>query len=86
MIVAGLVQGVAFRAACRRAAQTHGVAGWVRNRPDGTVEAVFEGPADRVERLVAWSRRGPSRAIVNQVTVVDEEPEGLVGFTIAPTG
>jgi len=86
VIVAGLVQGVAFRATCQRTAETHGVAGWVRNRLDGTVEAVFEGPAERVERLVAWSRRGPSRAIVHRVTVVDEEPEGLVGFMIAPTG
>lgn len=86
VVVGGLVQGVAYRAACQRAAQAHGVAGWVRNRLDGTVEAVFEGPPDQVERLVAWCRRGPSRAIVTRVTVTDEEPEGLTGFTIAPTG
>lgn len=86
VIVTGLVQGVFFRDSCRREAAAHGVAGWVRNRPDGTVEAVFEGPAEPVERLVAWSRRGPSRAVVTGVTVVAEPPEGLAGFEIAPTG
>lgn len=85
MIVAGLVQGVTFRDSCRLAAARHAVAGWVRNRPDGTVEAVFEGPAAAVEELVAWSRRGPSRAIVTTVTVVEEPPEGLAGFLVAPT-
>jgi len=81
-----LVQGVFYRDTCRRQAAQHGVAGWVRNRPDGTVEAVFEGSAEAVERMVAWSRRGPSRAVVSGVTVVEEEPEGLTGFTIVPTG
>jgi acylphosphatase len=82
VIVSGLVQGVFYRDTCRREAATQGVAGWVRNRRDGTVEAVFEGPADRVERLVAWARRGPSRAIVSDITVADEPPEGLSGFAV----
>lgn len=82
VVVAGLVQGVFFRDTCRRVAQQHGVAGWVRNRPDGTVEAVFEGAADRVGRLVEWARRGPSRAIVSHITVDDQPPEGLSGFAI----
>jgi len=82
VIVSGLVQGVFFRDTCRRMAQQHGVAGWVRNRPDGTVEAVFEGPDDRVDRLVQWARRGPSRAIVSHITVAGEPPEGLSGFAI----
>jgi acylphosphatase len=82
VIVSGLVQGVFFRDTCRRAATEHMVAGWVRNLPDGTVEAVFEGAADRVERMVSWARRGPSRAVVHQVAVHDEEPEGLTGFAI----
>lgn len=85
VMVSGLVQGVFFRDSCRRTAAAQGVAGWVRNRPDGAVEAVFEGPAEQVERVVNWARRGPSLAIVNHVAVQDEEPEGLAGFTIAPT-
>jgi acylphosphatase len=82
VVVSGLVQGVFFRDTCRRQAATAGVAGWVRNRPDGTVEAVFEGPADRVERMVDWARRGPSRAIVSDITIREERPEGLAGFAI----
>jgi len=82
VLVAGLVQGVAFRDTCRRAALENRVTGWVRNLPDGTVEAVFEGEPDGVERMVAWARRGPTRAVVEGVTVVDEEPEGLTSFRI----
>jgi acylphosphatase len=82
VVVSGLVQGVFFRDSCRREAAAAQVAGWVRNRPDGTVEAVFEGPAERVDRLVDWARRGPSRAIVSQITVSEEPPEGLPGFAI----
>jgi acylphosphatase len=82
VVVHGLVQGVYFREETRRTAVRHGVAGWVRNRLDGTVEAVFEGAEEDVERLVAFVRRGPSGARVNQVDVDDEEPEGLSGFTV----
>jgi acylphosphatase len=58
------------------------VAGWARNTPDGTVEAVFEGEPDAVEELVEFCRRGPSRAQVASVEVIEEEPEGLQGFQV----
>ncbi|MDA1360059.1 acylphosphatase [Glycomyces luteolus] len=82
VIVEGRVQGVFFRAECRREAQSLGLAGWVRNRADGTVEAVFEGTAEQVEAIIAWAGHGPPTAVVEGVEVVAEEPEGLVGFTI----
>jgi acylphosphatase len=82
VIVRGLVQGVFFRDSTRRLAQRHGVAGWVANRADGAVEAVFEGEADAVERLVAFSREGPRGAQVQSIDVSDEEPEGLSGFSV----
>jgi acylphosphatase len=85
VVVSGDVQGVFFRDTCRRTAMEHGVAGWVRNRPDGTVEAVFEGEPGQVEKLVAWAHEGPPTAIVDDVAVHDEEPEGLRGFEILPT-
>jgi acylphosphatase len=59
-----------------------GVAGWVRNRPDGAVEAVFEGDPEAVDQLVEFCRRGPSRAEVTSAEVVEEEPEGLSGFEV----
>jgi acylphosphatase len=82
VIVRGLVQGVFFRDSIRRLAQQHGVSGWVANRADGAVEAVFEGEADAVERLVAFSRKGPRGAAVESVEVIEEEPEGLSGFAV----
>jgi acylphosphatase len=82
VIVRGLVQGVFFRDSARRLAQRHGVSGWVANRADGAVEAVFEGEADAVERLVAFSRKGPRGAEVKSVEVTEEEPEGLSGFAV----
>ncbi len=82
MVVRGLVQGVFFRDSTRRQARRHGVAGWVSNRADGAVEAVFEGEADAVERLVAFSREGPRGAQVESVEVTEEEPEGLSGFGV----
>jgi acylphosphatase len=82
VIVRGLVQGVFFRDTTRRLAQRHGVSGWVANRDDGAVEAVFEGEADAVERLVAFSRKGPRGAQVDSVDVVEEEPTGLSGFAV----
>lgn len=83
VVISGRVQGVFFRDTCQRIAAEAGVAGWVRNRPDGAVEAVFEGPADRVERMVSWAHRGPSRAQVEHVNVHEEAPQGLSTFTIA---
>jgi acylphosphatase len=82
VIVRGVVQGVFFRDSTRRLAQRHGVSGWVANRADGAVEAVFEGEADAVERLVAVSRTGPRGAQVESVEVTEEEPEGLSGFAV----
>jgi acylphosphatase len=82
VVIAGLVQGVFFRDSTRRLARQHGVSGWVANRADENVEAVFEGEADAVERLVSFSREGPRGARVDSVQVVEEEPEGLDGFAI----
>jgi acylphosphatase len=76
------VQGVFFREETRRRASSLGVAGWVRNRPDGTVEAVFEGEPEAVEGMVAFSHEGPRGARVDRVEVAEEEPESIVGFEI----
>jgi acylphosphatase len=81
-VISGRVQGVFFRDTVRRHADAAGVAGWVRNTPDGTVEAVFEGGPGAVEEMVEFSRHGPSRAEVSSVEVVEEEPEGLSGFEV----
>jgi acylphosphatase len=80
--VHGLVQGVSFRDTTRRRALAAGCAGWVRNNPDGTVEAVLEGEQDAVERLVAFCEKGPRGARVDGVDVLAEEPEGLSGFEV----
>ena len=78
----GRVQGVFFRDSTRREAARHGVAGWARNCPDGTVEAVFEGLPDAVEAMVAFVRSGPGHASVSELDVSHEEPEGLSGFDV----
>ena len=82
VVVRGYVQGVFFRDSCRREAGTRGVAGWVTNRPDGAVEAVFEGPDEAVERLVDFCRRGPRGARVDRTEILDEEPRGIAGFSV----
>jgi acylphosphatase len=82
VVVHGLVQGVFFRDTTRRQAVQRGVAGWVRNNPDGSVEAVFEGEDEAVERLVELCREGPRGAHVESVDVLREEPEGLSGFEV----
>jgi acylphosphatase len=81
-VVSGRVQGVFFRDTARRRAESADVVGWIGNRPDGAVEAVFEGAPDQVEEMVEFCRHGPSRAEVANVEVIDEEPEGLTGFEI----
>jgi acylphosphatase len=81
--ISGRVQGVFFRHRAAEEARAAGCAGWVRNLPDGRVEAVFEGPREAVDRLVAWCRRGPEGARVADVHVQAEEPEGLERFEIA---
>jgi acylphosphatase len=82
VIVQGRVQGVFFRDTTRRRAAEAGVSGWVTNRGDGAVEAVFEGDADAVERLVRFASEGPRGAAVEEAEVSEEEPEGLSGFEI----
>jgi acylphosphatase len=82
VLVSGRVQGVYYRDTCRRVATGAGVGGWVRNLADGRVEAVFEGPAEAVEQLVAWTRDGPAEASVTGVEVHEETPEGLAVFAV----
>jgi acylphosphatase len=82
VVVRGRVQGVFFRAETRNRAASLGLSGWVRNNPDGSVEAVFEGDRERVESMVEWSRRGPGHAKVEDVDLTWENPEGLDGFDV----
>jgi acylphosphatase len=83
VLVSGSVQGVFFRSTCAARAERAGLSGYVRNRPDGRVEAAFEGSPWAVRALVAWCSRGPSAARVEAVEVVDEAPSGERGFRIA---
>lgn len=82
VLVRGHVQGVCFRDSCRQVAQSSGVVGWVRNTADMEVEAVFEGPADAVDEIVDWCRRGPVGARVTEVLVTSEPPAGESRFEI----
>ena len=82
VVVRGRVQGVFFRDATRDRAQKEGVAGWVTNREDGAVEAVFEGDAEAVEVMVRFVQDGPPRADVADLDVIEEEAEGLEGFSV----
>lgn len=81
-VIHGFVQGVFFRDSTRRLAERHGVAGWARNNRDGTVEAVFEGELEAVERLLTYVQEGPRGAEVSRVETFEEEPEGLSGFQL----
>ncbi len=83
VVVHGRVQGVFFRDTTRRVADSHRVAGWVRNTRQGTLEAVFEGDPDAVESLVRFAHEGPRGAEVRRVEVTEEEPEGLTGFRVS---
>jgi len=76
VLISGMVQGVNFRAYTRAAARQTGVTGWVRNLPDGRVEAVFEGEPDKVNQMVGWCRKGPSYSRVADVDVHEETPTG----------
>jgi acylphosphatase len=82
VVVQGRVQGVFFRNSCRRQASTQGVNGWVRNRSDGAVEAVFEGEPPDVDAMIEWMREGPPTAQVQDVSVYDEQPEDVAGFRV----
>ena len=81
-MVSGRVQGVFYRDSCQQMAGRLEVRGWVRNRDDGAVEAVFEGDADAVDRMIDWCRVGPSRALVTGVRVTAEEPTGERSFRV----
>ena len=81
-VVSGRVQGVFFRESCTRRARAEGVAGWVRNRPDGRVEAWFEGAPQAVEKLLTWCREGPAYADVTDLAVNAERPAGLQEFRV----
>jgi acylphosphatase len=82
VVVHGYVQGVFFRDTTRREARRRGVAGWVSNRPDGAVEAVFEGEPDAVAEMVRFCERGPRGADVAEVEASEEPAEGLSGFEV----
>jgi acylphosphatase len=85
--ISGRVQGVGFRYAAVNEARAQGLDGWVRNLDSGQVEAVFEGPPDAVDRMLAWCRAGPDGAWVREVRVDDSEPlEQLTSFDIRATG
>jgi acylphosphatase len=79
-VATGRVQGVWYRPGCRREAERLGVAGWVTNRPNGSVEIEAEGPRPAVEALLAWARQGPARARVDRLAIEDLAPRGETGF------
>ena len=83
LLVDGRVQNVFYRESCRSRARAAGVAGRARNLGDGRVEVVLEGGAEAVAAVVEWCRRGPPAALVLDVVVAEEEPEGLTGFRVA---
>jgi len=82
LVVSGRVQGVFYRASCAREARARGLAGWVRNLPDGRVEVALEGPEPQVEAMIAWCRAGPPAAWVDEVEIAGEEPTGEAGFRV----
>ena len=82
VVASGRVQGVFYRASCARRARGLGLTGYVRNLPDGRVEAVFEGPDAAVDEMVAWSGVGPDLANVDRLDVMLEDPLGETGFRV----
>ncbi len=85
ILVSGIVQGVGFRAWLAREARRRGLVGWVRNRPDGTVEAVVEGGSAEVDELIRGAARGPPAARVSRVDI-DAASGDFTGFEQRPTG
>lgn len=86
LFVSGRVQGVGYRASTWDMAQLLKLNGWVRNLRDGRVEAVFEGTPTQVEEMIRWCHQGPPAAVVKEVTVAYEPPEGMKGFDVARSG
>lgn len=82
VFVSGIVQGVGYRFTTVDQANQLGLSGWVRNLPDDRVEAVFEGTKAAVEEMIRWCHKGPPSAVVKNVAVDYEEPEGIRGFQI----
>ena len=82
VFISGKVQGVAYRFSTLEMAANINVTGWVKNLPDGKVEAVFEGSDQAVKKMINWCYEGPKSAIVNDVTIKYEQPEGLESFEI----
>ncbi len=83
VLLMGRVQGVGFRAATRRQAESLALQGWVRNLSGGQVEFVAEGPAGAIEQLLAWSRQGPPSARVDNLQNTEQSPTGqFVGFVV----
>ena len=82
VVVDGQVQGVWYRESCRREAEEQGVAGWVRNNEDGSVEAVLEGEPEPVSRVLEWMRHGPPHSMVTRVVTHEEVPKDARGFAI----
>ena len=73
LLISGIVQGVGYRWSCNREARALGLTGWVRNLPDGRVEAVLQGAREQVERMIKWCYRGPSEAQVSDIAVSYED-------------
>ena len=84
VVVTGSVQGVGFRWSTRTVADKYGLAGWVRNRSDGAVEAELEGSPEAVDSMLAWLRKGPPSASVSTVDVVEIPAKGEAGFVVEP--
>jgi acylphosphatase len=82
VVAHGQVQGVFFRANLKERAGALGLAGWARNRADGSLEACLEGPEPSVEQLVAWCAEGPEKARVTRLDVIEEQPQGIRGFRV----
>lgn len=82
VVVRGRVQGVFYRATCHRKAEQYDVTGWVRNEPDGSVRALFEGADEAVDAMVAWCREGPPHAAVDTVEVTERAPSGRSSFEV----
>lgn len=85
MTVSGRVQGVGFRFSLRAEAERLGVGGWVRNRRDGSVEAVLVGDPDAVESVIAWAHDGPAGARVDDLDVLEGGEQSASGFEIRAT-